>query len=94
MFFAEVPTGILADKIGRKLSIIIALALQLLGEVLFVFADNYATFIFISIIAGLGFCFASGCIEALVYDSLKEKNKQNEMKRVSGLREHYLLLRS
>jgi MFS family permease len=85
MFFAEVPTGLIADKIGRKYSIIIALTLQLLGEVLYIFAHSYAAFILIAILAGIGFSFASGCVEALVYDSLKLDGKESEMKRVSGL---------
>lgn len=85
MFFAEVPTGIIADKIGRKNSIIIALALQLLGEVLYIYAHSYLAFIIIAIVGGIGFSFASGCVEALVYDSLKEDGKESEMKRISGL---------
>lgn len=86
MFFAEVPTGMIADKIGRKNSIIIALALQLLGEILYIFANNYVAFILIAIVGGLGFSFASGCLEALVYDSLKENGKESDMKRVQGIR--------
>ena len=40
IFFAEIPTGILADKFGRKLSMILALTFQLFGEVFFLFAQN------------------------------------------------------
>ncbi len=86
MFFAEVPTGLIADKIGRKNSIIMALALQLLGEILYIFAHSYLAFIILAIISGIGFSFASGSVEALVYDTLKEDGKESEMKRVSGLR--------
>ncbi|MDP2860097.1 MAG: MFS transporter [bacterium] len=84
IFLAEIPTGAIADKIGRKRSIVIALTLQLFGELFFLFAQNYVHFIFISIIAGLGFAFQSGCTQALVYDSLKEENKENEMKQAAG----------
>ena len=38
IFLAEVPTGILADKIGRKWSVVTALLLQTLGEFLYFFA--------------------------------------------------------
>jgi fucose permease len=48
---AEVPTGIIADKIGRKFSIIIALALQFLGELIFIFADSYLLFVLVCVIA-------------------------------------------
>ena len=33
IFLAEVPTGVIADRIGRKWSVVTALLLQTLGEV-------------------------------------------------------------
>lgn len=84
IFLAEIPTGIFADKIGRKTSIIISLILQLISEILFLFAQNYTHFILISILAGLGFAFQSGCMQAMIYDSLKEKDKEGDMKKVQG----------
>ncbi|MFX0133019.1 MAG: MFS transporter [Candidatus Hodarchaeota archaeon] len=88
---AEVPTGIIADKIGRKYSIIIALALQFLGEFIFIFAHSYLLFVFICIIAGIGFSFLSGCFEAMMYDSLKANNKEQEMQKVAGLNGSFAL---
>jgi MFS family permease len=84
---AEVPTGMLADKAGRKASIIIALVLQLIGELLFIFADTYLLFVVVAIIAGIGFAFLSGCFEAMMYDSLKHVSKEGEMQKVSGVNE-------
>ena len=84
IFLAEIPTGLIADKIGRKFSIIISLSLQLIGEILFLFAQNYLFFIIISIIAGIGFAFQSGCSQALVYDSLKKQERENDMKKAVG----------
>ena len=82
---SEVPTGIIADKIGRKKSIIIALVFQLLGEIVFIFAHNYLLIVFSCILAGIGYAFYSGCYEAMMYDSLKSDNRENEMQKVSGL---------
>jgi len=79
LFVTEVPTGVIADRLGRKRSINIALALQVLGEVIYIFADSYWPFALAAMIGGLGFAFASGCVEALVYDSLKAKGRQDEM---------------
>ncbi len=84
IFLAEIPTGLLADKIGRKPSIVIALLLQLIGEILFLFSQNYLYFVLTSIIAGVGFAFQSGCLQALVYDDLKEKGQHDTMKLVTG----------
>ena len=81
---AEIPTGILADKIGRKYAIIMALVLQLAGEILFIFAEHYVMFVIISIIAGIGFSFLSGCFEAVMYDSLQLEGKEDEMQKIIG----------
>lgn len=80
----EVPTGIIADKIGRKYSLIAALFLQLIGEVVYVFANDYWLFAFVAVIAGIGFAFSSGCFEAMLYDTLKTQNKENDMQKVMG----------
>ena len=55
IFVAEVPTGVVADRIGRKYSVVAAMALQLLGEVLYLFARGYVAFVLIAIIAGVGY---------------------------------------
>jgi MFS family permease len=88
---AEVPTGIIADKIGRKFSIIIALALQFLGEFIFIFADSYLFFVLVCTIAGIGFSFLSGCFEAMMYDTLKAQNRQQQMQKVAGLNGSFAL---
>jgi MFS family permease len=84
MFLTEVPTGIIADRLGRKRSINVALALQVLGEVVYIFADGYWPFALAAMIGGLGFAFGSGSLEALVYDSLKTKGREGEMSKAMG----------
>lgn len=85
IFLFEVPTGILADKIGRKKSVVIALLLQALGEWLYLFANNYLAFLLIAVLAGLGYAFLSGANEALVYDSLPSDNRDGRMKKAMGM---------
>ncbi len=82
---AEVPTGILADKIGRKWSVVIALFIQTIGEYLYLFTNNYWGFALISALAGIGFAFASGAGEALLYDSLPKGDSHTLMKKATRL---------
>ena len=82
---AEVPTGILADKIGRKWSVVIALFIQTAGEYLYLFTNNYWGFALISALAGIGFAFASGAGEALLYDSLPKGDSHVLMKKATRL---------
>jgi MFS family permease len=83
-FLAEVPTGVVADMIGRKRAFSLALLLQFIGEFLYLFADSYGFFVAVSVIAGVGFAFASGCMEALVYDSLEGEDRSEAMQRAMG----------
>lgn len=85
IFVAEVPTGVIADRIGRKYSVMMAMALQLLGEVLYLFSRSYWAFALIAMIAGVGFAFSSGAVEALIYDTLKGNEKELQMKKAMGL---------
>ncbi|MEE4195160.1 MAG: MFS transporter [Anaerolineae bacterium] len=85
MFLTEIPTGMIADRIGRKKAIILALVLQLSGEVIFLFAQQYWLFAICGVVGGLGFAFSSGCIESLVYEDLKKTNSIDQMTRAMGV---------
>ena len=85
MAVSEVPTGLMADRIGRKWAIVLALLLQLLGEIVFVGADSYGLFVLSAALGGVGFAFSSGCLESLMYDSLKSRNAAHRMQRTMGL---------
>ena len=84
IFLMEVPTGVLADRIGRKWSIMASTFLLMCAEFIFIFARSYEWYLLIALLTGTGFAFASGAVDALVYDSLPLENRDNEMKRVMG----------
>ena len=80
----EVPTGIFADKFGRKKSIVIGTLLLALEPLIFLFADSFVWFAIAFAIAGIGITFHSGTIEALIFDYLKSNNREKEMKKAMG----------
>ncbi len=84
IFLMEVPTGILADRVGRKWSIFCSTFLLMSAEFLFIFARDFQWYVLIALLTGTGFAFASGALEALVYDSLQGEDRENEMKKVMG----------
>lgn len=85
VFIMEMPTGVIADRIGRKWTIAAGTAFMMSGEILFLFAGSYAIYVIISLLTGTGFAFLSGAIEALVYDSLPEENREDTMKQAMGV---------
>ncbi len=84
IFLMEVPTGILADRLGRKWSIAASTFFLMCAEFIFIFARSFEWYIVIALLTGTGFAFASGAIEALVYDSLPAGGREDAMKRAMG----------
>jgi MFS family permease len=92
VLFSEIPTGIIADKIGRKLSLSFLILLYIIGNIWTIFAFSYFEFILIEIIFGIGIAFGSGAVEALVYDSLKYENQEKLMSKTWGSINSYSLV--
>jgi MFS family permease len=84
LFLMEVPTGVIADRIGRKWSVTLSTLLLMCGELLFLFSTTYPMYLLVATFTGAGFAFASGATEALVYDSLPVEDRENRMKRAMG----------
>jgi MFS family permease len=69
-WFAEVPSGVLADKLGRKWLVVLAFAVCGLGIGAQGYAHNFSTFLLSNILYMVGFSLHSGAAEALVYESI------------------------
>ncbi len=67
----EVPTGGLADAIGRKRVAIMAYACMLLSSILFLFAFSVQAFLLVAVLYGLGRALSSGALEAWFVDALQ-----------------------
>ena len=92
IFLTEVPTGMLADRVGRKWSIVASTALLMCAEFIFIFARSFEWYVFIALLTGTGFAFASGAVEALVFDSLPPDNREEAMKRAMGRVNSYSMI--
>ncbi len=80
----EIPSGYLADVIGRRTSLIIGSLLGTLGFVVLSFSHSLPGFLLAEIILGLGGSFISGSDSALLYDSLAAEQKQHYYLRYEG----------
>jgi DHA3 family tetracycline resistance protein-like MFS transporter len=67
----EVPTGVVADTVSRKLSIIIGLVLIAAGFTLYA-VPNYAVILAGQVVWGLGYTFTSGADVAWITDEIGE----------------------
>jgi MFS family permease len=75
----DLPTGSLADLIGRKKTVIIGRFVGIVGYIIFSFANNFWLFILAEICIQVNWTFESGAHSALLYDSLKENGKEREL---------------
>ena len=83
-FISEVPTGAIADIIGRKRAIIISRICSTLSSVLILLSHDLWFLILGFVLSALGYNFLSGSEEALVYDSLKELGKSDSYLKING----------
>lgn len=78
VFIFELPTGVVADKLGYKYSLVVGSLMVLLSIVGLIFANNLITFIIAEIIFGLGAAFISGADSGLIYDTLLVLGREEE----------------
>lgn len=71
LILAELPTGIFADAMGRRLSLILSSCLSVFGFCLFFFGSSLASFIAAESLTAMSLCFWSGAYEAFAIDKGK-----------------------
>ncbi len=80
----EIPSGYMADVIGRKTSLVLGSILGTFGFVLYSFSHSFGGFLVAEIVLGVGGSFISGSDSALLYDSLAAMGKQNRYLQYEG----------
>ncbi len=80
----EVPSGILADKFGRKRMLCADGILSAAEFIILLFANNFLYFAAAVFLTGIGKAFSSGSENALLYDSLSTEGKQEDFEKHLG----------
>lgn len=70
----EIPTGVVADTLSRRKSIIIGVFLLGIGTLFFALIPSFPVIILSQVIWGLGYTFTSGALEAWISDEIGEEN--------------------
>ncbi|ASJ02461.1 MFS transporter permease [Thermococcus profundus] len=81
-FLFEVPTGVVGDKISRKLSVLMGFSIHALGSVILLFLRNFPMLLLYALISSLGASFVSGSFEAWLFDDLKHIGREKEYRKV------------
>lgn len=78
----EIPTGAVADLLGKRRTIIAAMATATLGIILMTHTWNQWGMLFGFLLAQLGWALYSGAGEAMAYDTLVDHKRESEFEKV------------
>ena len=81
----ELPSGYLADVLGRKKTLVIGSILAAAGFITYSLTHSYVGFLVAEIILGAGHSFVSGADSAMLYDTLASKDRQKEYAKYEGM---------
>ena len=85
----EVPTGVVADTVGRKASFLLSIGVLIVSTILYVLTAQLhwgiGGFIFASVLIGLGFTFQTGAVDAWLVDALDATGYERPKERIFAL---------
>lgn len=84
IILAEVPTGAVADRFGRKVSLMLGSGFFAVAVFVFGIAENYLVILVSYVAWGLALTFQSGADSALLFDSLKQASREDEFQRATS----------
>lgn len=91
VFILEVPTGVVADKIGRKHSLTLGAIFLAVATMLYGSIPVFTNFLLAEFLFAIGDALNSGADQALLYDTLKAQNREDEGKKVLGYADALML---
>jgi MFS family permease len=92
LIFLEVPTGVIADKISRRVSVALGYILTSLPFLIIPFTDSYLIFIAIFSIKAVGKALTSGADNSLLYDLLSDYNSTELYKKILNKSKSLMML--
>jgi MFS family permease len=80
----ELPSGALADLIGRKHTIFLGFFAGAISFLLFPFGSTFNYFLILALLVGISDAFRSGAEEAIIYDTLIETDNESNFKSINA----------
>jgi len=81
----EVPSGYLADILGRRITLILGTILGTLGFLFYSIGGGFWMFLAAEVTLGIGQSFVSGADSALLFDSLKSDGRSHHYLKYEGI---------
>lgn len=84
IFFLEVPSGYVADRLGYKRTLVLARIFLVLSTAIYIFANHVTWFYIAGVFFAGGIAFASGTDDAFMHDTLKALGKEDRYAQIMG----------
>lgn len=84
VFFFEIPTGAVADKLSRRLSLMLSGLFAIGGLLFYIIFDSFLLFAAAELMFGIGLTFSSGADSAILYESLDRLNRTRDYQKIEG----------
>lgn len=89
IFLLEVPTGTVADYLGRKYSLMLAMLIGIIAVLVYGSIPNFYIFLIGEVLFAASAALISGADEAFIYDTLKKTKQTKESKIIYGRAESF-----
>ncbi len=80
----EVPTGMVADRMGKRLSLLASSIVLIVGIIYYAIATSFWAFFVAEVIIALGASLRSGADSALLYDTLAKLERKEDYTKLEG----------
>lgn len=88
----EVPTGAIADKFSRRISLFLSGWFCASGLILYIAFESFCLFAVAEILFGLGLTLMSGADSAIIYETLVKQGRKKDYQRIEGRAQFYIFL--
>lgn len=92
MVIFEIPTGYIADRLGRKRTLLLSSGIATVGWIGYAFCGSFTQFAVAEVALGLAFSLMSGTDSSLLYESLAEDGACERYTRLEGRQQSAALL--
>ena len=89
IYLFEIPSGVIADRYGKKNELMICFVFYISSFVIFFFASNFGFFVIAMVLYGLGEAFRSGTHKAMIMEYLDYNQLGDSKSKVYGYTRSY-----
>lgn len=81
----EIPTGFVADRFGNRVSLILAIVIEICAYALLIILRSFSAMIAVMILLAISYTLTTGCASSIVTNSLIAAGEQERLTRVNAV---------